>query len=73
MAKKFMTKEEYDKLSAELKACKTTKRSEIIKKIEESKKLGVMSPEYEAARDAQAENENRIEELENTLKDVEPL
>ena len=71
--KKQITKEGYDELQNELSERKTSKRSEIAKRIEDAKAQGDLSEnsEYDEARAEQAENETRIEEREAILKSVE--
>ena len=64
-----LTREGYDKLHEELEYLKGTKRREISKAIGEARAHGDLSEnaEYDAAKDAQALNEKRIAELEDTL------
>ncbi|MCR5595327.1 MAG: transcription elongation factor GreA [Lachnospiraceae bacterium] len=57
----------------ELSYLKEVKRHEIAQKIKEAREQGDLSEnaEYDAAKDAQRDNESRIEELEKILKNVE--
>ena len=61
-----------DKLKAELDDRKHQQRPEIAKKISEAKELGDLSEnaEYIEAKEMQAFNEGRIEELEEILKNA---
>lgn len=71
MAKTYLTEEGYKKLKEELDTLKTVKRQEIAKRIHEAKELGDLSEnaEYSAAKEAKAETELRISEIEQMLKD----
>ncbi len=68
-----ITQATFDELNAELKILETTTRTEIAKNIEIARGFGDLSEnaEYKAAREAQAENERRIEDIKQKLKDVE--
>jgi transcription elongation factor GreA len=72
MEEQLITKEGYDKLKNELENLLKVKRPEIAKRIETAKELGDLSEnaEYHEAKDAQAFNDGRIIELQNTLKNV---
>lgn len=65
----YLTREGYEKLSKELDCLKNLKRREISKAIGEARLLGDLSEnaEYDSAKEAQAMNEKRISELEDTL------
>lgn len=65
----YLTREGYEKLVQQLDFLKTSKRREITKEIEKARAFGDLSEnaEYEAARDAQAHNEQKIAELEGKL------
>lgn len=67
---KYISQEDLDKLKTELQELKTVKRKEITERIEEAKSLGDLSEnaEYLESREAQAFNEGRIRELEETIK-----
>jgi transcription elongation factor GreA len=67
---KFLTKEGYEKLKAELEYLQNVRRPQIIAEIKEARKLGDLSEnvEYSAAKEAQAHLEGRIRELEGKLK-----
>lgn len=70
--KKYFSKEGLEKIKKELEERKTVLRPEISKKILEAKEQGDLSEnaEYAEAKDLQAFNEGRIEELENSLKEA---
>ena len=65
----YLTRGGYEKLVQQLDFLKTGKRREIAKEIEKARAFGDLSEnaEYEAARDAQAYNEQKIAELEGKL------
>ena len=65
----YLTRNGYDKLVQEYEFLKTVKRREIAKAIEEARAQGDISEnaEYDAAKDAQAHNEKRLAELQETL------
>ena len=64
-----LTRDGYNKLLAELECLKGEKRRQIARDLSEARALGDISEnaEYDAAKEAQAHNEKRIAELENTL------
>ena len=66
----LLTQEGYDKLEKELDELKTTKRAEIADRIKIALGYGDLSEnsEYDEAKNAQAENETKIAELENKLR-----
>lgn len=66
----ILTKEGHDKLEKELNYLKTEKRAEIADRIKVALGFGDLSEnsEYDEAKNAQAENENRIVEIENKLR-----
>lgn len=66
----YLTKEGYSKLQSELELLVHTRRKEIASRIQEAKELGDLSEnaEYQEAKNEQAFNEGRIEELENALR-----
>lgn len=68
----IISKEGYQKLKNELEHLTNEKRKEIADRIERAKELGDLSEnaEYQEAKDAQAFNEARIAEINNTLKNV---
>ena len=70
--KKVLTEEGYRKLEEELQDLKVNKRKEIAAKIKEAREQGDLSEnaEYDAAKDEQRDNEHRIEEVENILKNA---
>ena len=65
-----MTREGYDKLNAELDHLITVVRKENAERLKEAISLGDISENsvYDAAKDAQAETENRISEIEETIR-----
>lgn len=68
----LMTAEGLQALQAELEERKTVKRKEIKEAIKVARGYGDLSEnsEYDEAKDAQAQNETRISEIEETLKHV---
>ena len=68
----LLTQEGYDKLEAELNYLKTEKRAEVADRIKVALGFGDLSEnsEYDEAKTAQAENENRIVELEDKLRNA---
>lgn len=67
---KYLTKEKFDELTKELDLLRTVKRKEIAQNLEYARALGDLSEnaEYHEAREAQANAEGRIAEIENVLK-----
>ena len=66
----LLTKEGYQNLEQELESLKTTKRAEIAERIKIALGYGDLSEnsEYDEAKNAQAENETKIAELENKIR-----
>lgn len=66
----LLTKEGYEKLENEINYLKTEKRGEIAERIKVALGYGDLSEnsEYDEAKDAQAQNEEKISELEMKLK-----
>ena len=66
----LLTKEGYENLEKELEFLKTEKRTEISERIKVALGFGDLSEnsEYDEAKNAQAENEIKIAELENKLR-----
>ena len=66
----ILTQEGYDNLDKELNYLKTEKRAEIAERIKVALGFGDLSEnsEYDEAKNAQAENEGKIAELENKLR-----
>ena len=66
----ILTQEGYEKLDKELEYLRTEKRAEIADRIKVALGFGDLSEnsEYDEAKGAQAENENKIIELENKLR-----
>jgi transcription elongation factor GreA len=71
--KEYLTKEKHEAMKAELNELKTKGRKEIAEQLEYAKSLGDLSEnaEYQEARGAQAEIEERIQKLEEVLKNAE--
>jgi len=69
MAEIYLTRKGYQKLVEELEHLKKVKRKEFSRAIGEARAHGDISEnaEYDAAKEAQAHNENRIAELEAKL------
>lgn len=65
-----MTKVGYDNLVKELENCTGPMRLEIAARLKEAISYGDISEnsEYDAAKEAQAENEDRIKEIEEILR-----
>ena len=68
----ILTKEGYDKLEEELNYLKTEKRTEVAERIKVALGFGDLSEnsEYDEAKSAQAENENKIAELEAKIRNA---
>lgn len=66
----LLTQEGYENLEKELEYLKTEKRTEISERIKVALGFGDLSEnsEYDEAKNAQAENENKIIDLENKLR-----
>ena len=66
----ILTQEGFDKLEKELEYLRTEKRTEIAERIKVALGFGDLSEnsEYDEAKNAQAENENKIAELENKIR-----
>ncbi len=73
MERVHLTQEGYEKLSEELGFLKQKKRKEISQSIEHARSLGDLkeNAEYHAAKEAMAENERKIKELEDKLSRAE--
>lgn len=67
-----ITREGYDKLNAELENLITVVRAENAERLKEAISLGDISEnaEYDAAKEAQAETEKRISDIEEILRTV---
>ena len=68
----ILTKEGYDKLEEELNYLKTQKRTEVAERIKVALGFGDLSEnsEYDEAKSAQAENEQKIAELEAKIRNA---
>ena len=66
----LLTQDGYDNLEKELETLKTERRTEIAERIKVALGFGDLSEnsEYDEAKNAQAENETKIAELENKLR-----
>ena len=66
----ILTQEGYDNIEKELEYLRTEKRAEIAERIKVALGFGDLSEnsEYDEAKNAQAENENKIAELENKIR-----
>ena len=66
----ILTQEGYDKLEKELERLRTETRSEIAERIKVARGFGDLSEnsEYDEAKNAQSENEQKIAELENKIR-----
>src|SRR3989338_3216021 len=71
-SKEYLSKEKCDELTKELEFLTRVKRKEIAEALEAAKALGDISEnaEYHSAREAQADVEDRIRVLDETLKNV---
>jgi transcription elongation factor GreA len=69
----YISKEKQVELVATLEKYKTVKRKEIADRLEFARSLGDLSEndEYKSAREAQAEMEDKIAEIENILQDAQ--
>lgn len=70
MASYQISQEKYDELVIELEDRKSTKRADILDRLEKARALGDLkeNAEYHAMRDQQGKNESRIREIEEILK-----
>lgn len=68
----FLTPEKFDELKVELEHLKTTRRKEVAESLEYARSLGDLSEnaEYQEARDMQAAIEERINHLEQVIKEA---
>ena len=71
--KQFLTKKGYEERVALLENLKVVRRKEVAQKLKEAREQGDLSEnaEYDAAKAEQLEYENRIEEIEQILKNAE--
>ena len=70
--KEYLSKEKFDEFTTELQFLKTTKRKQIAEELDYARGLGDLSEnaEYQEAREAQANLEDRIGKLEIILKNA---
>jgi transcription elongation factor GreA len=68
----YLSKEKHKQLEKELQQLKTVRRQEIANELEFAKSLGDLSEnaEYQQAREAQANLEDRINQIESLLKNA---
>lgn len=68
----FLTKAKFEELKAELEHLKTVRRKEVAESLEYARSLGDLSEnaEYQEARDMQAAIEERIQHLEQVIKEA---
>lgn len=68
----ILTKEGFEKLEEELNHLKTVKRTEVAERIKVAMGFGDLSEnsEYDEAKSAQSENENKIAELEAKIRNA---
>ena len=71
----ILTQEGYDKLEEELNFLKTEKRTEIAERIKVARAFGDLSEnsEYDEAKSAQSENEQKISELEAKIRNAKVI
>ncbi len=71
----ILTQEGYNKLEEELNYLKTEKRTEIAERIKIARGFGDLSEnsEYDEAKSAQAENEEKIVELETKIRNAKVI
>ena len=71
----ILTQEGYDKLEQELNYLKTEKRTEIAERIKTARGFGDLSEnsEYDEAKSAQSENEQKISELETKIRNAKVI
>ncbi len=71
----ILTQEGFDKLEEELNYLKTEKRTEIAERIKVARGFGDLSEnsEYDEAKNAQAENEQQIAELEVKIRNAKVI
>ncbi len=74
-SKNILTSAGLKRYEEELHDLKVNKRKDIAQKIKEAREQGDLSEnaEYDAAKDEQRQNEARIEQLENLLKNAEVI
>ncbi|MCD5382063.1 MAG: transcription elongation factor GreA [Candidatus Pacebacteria bacterium] len=68
----FLTKEKFEELKAELEHLRTVRRKEVAESLEYARSLGDLSEnaEYQEAREMQAAIEERINHLEQVIKEA---
>lgn len=71
----YLSKEGYQKIQEELDYLVSQKRAEVAEKLKEARAFGDLSEnaEYDAAKDEQAEVEERILQLESMIKNAEVI
>lgn len=75
MSSEFISKEKMVDLEKELEYLKTTRRKELAENLQRARSLGDLSEnaEYHAAREEQGYSEDRIKEIEYTLKNAKVI
>ncbi len=73
MEKQYLTQEKFDELKEELAYLTGTRRSEIAKELDQTGAMGDLreNAEYQQAREAQADLEQRISKLEQLIQNAE--
>lgn len=72
ITEELISQEKFEELRLELEELRTTKRREVAEQLEYARSLGDLSEnaEYQQAREMQASVEERIQKLENVLKNA---
>lgn len=72
MTEELISQEKFDELTRELDELRTVRRREVAEQLEYARSLGDLSEnaEYQQAREMQASVEERIQKLENILKNA---
>jgi transcription elongation factor GreA len=75
MSSEFISREKRTELETELEFLKTTRRKELAENLQRARALGDLSEnaEYHAAREEQGYSEDRIKEIEYTLKNAKVI
>jgi transcription elongation factor GreA len=75
MSSDFISKEKRTELEKELDFLKNTKRKELAENLQKARALGDLSEnaEYHAAREEQGQAEDRIRQIEHTLKNAKVI
>lgn len=75
MSSEFISKEKRSELEKELEYLKTDRRKELAENLQRARALGDLSEnaEYHAAREEQGYSEDRIKQIEHTLKNAKVI